>query len=87
MRMRAELLVRTRDGRRSATVSVSEAALGRLSGHKKFKADMMQEREISGLARAVEIDREIASDFDRLVTWVQDAPDDEVLTVTCGEAK
>jgi len=79
---RAELVVRTRDGRRSVTVTASTVALERLSGHKRLKAELMQEREVSGLARAADIDRRIAEEFDRLVQWVQDAPEEEVLTIT-----
>ena len=81
---RASLTLRKRDGTRSTTVSVSDAALTRLSGHKELKARLLEEKEVSGLPRAMEIDREISKDFDLLVQWVQDAPEDELLAFSGG---
>lgn len=75
------LILKRRDGSRSVTVTVSEKGLHRLSEHKKKKAALLEEREISGLTRALEIDREIKADFDRLIEWVQDAPEDNILHV------
>jgi len=82
---RAVLTLRYRDGSRSTAVSVSDAALSRLSGHKELKARLLEEKEISGLPRAMEIDREISIDFDALVQWVQDAPAGELLAFSGGE--
>lgn len=84
---RACLTLRKRDGSRSITVSVSDAALKRLSGHKELKARLLDEKEVSGLPRAMEIDREISKDFDTLVQLVQDAPENELLTFTGGECE
>jgi formylmethanofuran dehydrogenase subunit E len=79
---RAAFELRMRDGSRVVTVSVSEAALERLAAHKKKKADLMAEREISGLPRAMEIDGEVKKDFEALVDWVQGAPDEALLTMS-----
>ncbi len=84
---RAALTLRKRDGSRSTTVSISDAALKRLSGHKELKARLLEEKEISGLPRAMEIDREIANDFDVLVQWVQDAPVGELLVISGGSVE
>jgi hypothetical protein len=78
------LTLKKRDGSRVITVSASDAALKRLSGHKELKARLFEEKEVSGLPRAMEIDREISKDFDALVQWVQDAPDDELLAFAGG---
>jgi len=78
---RAAFLLKMRDGSREVIASVSDAALTRLSSHKKLKAELMEEREISGLPRAMEIDAEIARDFEVLVQWVQDAPEAELVTI------
>ncbi len=76
------LLLGMRDGSRKAVVNVSAGALAKLSAHKDMKAGMLKEREISGLARAKEIDGIIERDFLALVGWVQDVPDGELLEVT-----
>ena len=81
---RAELLLRKRDGSRKVSVSVSETALARLARHKSKKAALMEERDISGLARAMEIDHELAHDFELLVQWVQDADALDLLAVDGG---
>jgi len=82
---RAALTLRNRDGSKNTTVSVSDIAINRLSGHKELKARLLEEKEVSGLPRAMEIDREITKDFDTLVQWVQDAPEDELLAFSGGE--
>ena len=71
-----------RDGSRKAVVNVSAGALAKLSAHKDMKAGLLREREISGLARAKEIDVIIERDFLALVGWVQGVPDGELLEVT-----
>ena len=76
--------LRMRDGSRSVTVSASEGALARFAGHKDMRARLLEERGISGLARAMEIDAEIAREFDSLVQWVQSGDDGELVTVTAG---
>ena len=43
-----------------------------LSGHKELKARLLTEKEVSGLPRAMEIDREISKDFDALVVAAPD---------------
>ena len=73
-----------RDGKREVTVSISEQALFKLGSFKQKKALLLEERDISGLPRAQEIDREIAGDFDSLIEWAQYAPDEELFTVTGG---
>jgi formylmethanofuran dehydrogenase subunit E len=81
---RASLVLRMRDGSRSVTVSISEPALTRLAEHKRRKAELLEEKAISGLPRAMEIDTEIAREFDALIAWVQDAGEDELLVVESG---
>ena len=71
-----------RDGSRKVVVNVSAGALAKLSAHKDRKAGLLREREVSGLARAKEIDAIIERDFLALVGWVQGVPDDELLEVT-----
>lgn len=75
------LVLARRDGRKSVTVSASEGAMERFAGHKKLRAELEPEREISGLARAMEIDALLKAKFDALVEWVQSAPDDELVDV------
>jgi len=79
-------VLKKRDGSAEAEVSVSEGALARLSAHKKKKAELSEEKGISGLARAMDIDREIARDSEGLVQWVQDASDGELLHINCIRA-
>ena len=76
--------LRMRDGSRSVTVSASEGALARFAGHKEKRTRLLEERGISGLPRAMEIDAEIARDFDALVRWVQEGGDGELVMVTAG---
>ncbi len=76
------LLLGMRDGSRRAEVRVSAGALARLAAHKDTKAGLLKEREVSGLARAKEIDGIIERDFLSLVGWVQDVPDGELFEVT-----
>jgi formylmethanofuran dehydrogenase subunit E len=78
---RACLVLRMRDGGRGVTVSVSERALIRLAEHKKRRASLLEEKEISGLPRAMEIDALLKSEFDALVTWVQEAAQGDLLVV------
>jgi formylmethanofuran dehydrogenase subunit E len=84
---KASLALKKRDGSRAITVSASDTALKRLSGHKELKARLLEEKEVSGLPRAMEIDREISKDFDALVQWVQDAPEDELLAFVGGKVE
>ena len=79
------LILRKRDGSRSVTVSISDTALTRLSAHKELKARLLDEKEVSGLPRAMEITREISRDFDALVQWVQEAPEGELLVFAGGD--
>ncbi|MBI5189417.1 MAG: hypothetical protein HZA22_01895 [Nitrospirae bacterium] len=81
---RAAFTLNRRDGRGGVVVTVSGAALERLSGFKEFKARLMEERDISGLARAMEIDAEINRGFDALVDWVQSADEGGLVTVTAA---
>jgi len=79
---RFSFVLKMRDGARGVAVDVSQGAMARLAAHKALKAELMTEKEISGLSRAMEIDREIARDFDALVEWVQTASDGALLTIT-----
>ncbi len=76
--------LRMRDGSRSVTVSAAEGALARFAEHKDRRASLLEERGISGLPRAMEIDADIARDFDALVQWVQEGSDGELVRVTTG---
>ena len=76
---KAELSLKKRDGSRCVNVSVSEDAMSKLARHRIRRAELMEEREISGLARATEIDAEIKRDAETLVDWAQSAPDEDML--------
>ena len=76
--------LRMRDNSRSVTVSPTEGALIRFAGHKQKRTELLEEREISGLARAMEIDAEIARGFESLVLWVQSGDDGELVSVSAG---
>jgi formylmethanofuran dehydrogenase subunit E len=78
---RASLVLRMRDESRCVTVSVSEPALARLAEHKRRKTELLEEKAISGLPRAMEIDAIVASEFNALAAWVQEATQDELLVV------
>jgi len=79
---RVAFTLKRRDGRGGVSVSVSESALARLSAFKDKKAALLDERQISGLARAMEIDSEIKAGFEELVDWVQSAGDADLLGIT-----
>ncbi|MGA2193543.1 MAG: FmdE family protein [Nitrospirota bacterium] len=76
--------LRFRSGGREVVVSASGTALSMLAGHKKRKAELLKEREISGAVRSADIDAEIDKDFNRLVQWVQTADERELMTVSPG---
>ncbi len=76
------LVLWMRDGSRRAEIRVSSVALSKLAAHKEAKAELLKEREISGLARAHEIDGIVERDFLALVRWVQGAPDGELLEIS-----
>lgn len=71
-----------RDGRKCVTASASPAAIERFTGHKTLRAELESEKEISGLARAMEIDARLKSEFDALIDWVQSAPDGELVVIS-----
>lgn len=78
---KASFTLSRRDGTKSVTVSASQAALERFSAHKNLRAELTEEREISGLARAMEIDAVLKAGFNELVDWVQSAPEVELVVV------
>lgn len=78
---RAVFTLKRRDGRGGVVISVSGGALSRLAAFKAAKAALIEEKGVSGLPRAMEIDAEIRLGFDSLVEWVQSAGDDELLTI------
>ena len=79
---RVEMVISMRDGSRAVTVRISDAALERFAETKGRKAVLTEERAISGLPRAMEIDSEIKRATDALVLWVQSAPDGDLVAVT-----
>lgn len=68
-----------RDGGGGATAAVSGEALERFARHKQKKAECEAQSDAS---RAKEMEDELKREFDALIDWVQDTPDETLLVVT-----
>lgn len=79
---RAVFVLGMKGGGSEVTVAISDEALVRFAAHKSNKAGLLEEREISGLPRAMEIDGLISRDFEVLIEWVQTAPSEALVVVT-----
>jgi len=71
-----------REGGGGATATVSGEALARFSEHKRKKAEYERDKAQAGPDREKEMEDGLKREFDALVEWVQETPDDKLLVIT-----